>query len=371
MSHSRLIEWFRARRKKQGLTDGSKNERKAKRLQHRYFYNLRYYDKDSSHKIRSSLPVTLPKRRENRFASSRPYKRDQNDSNVAGKTKASATSWPAEDFACRRCPSRVNRDSYLQSRESAKGDNVASWESQARSHRVAPDEIAKSTRNEPRKTHRFCGFYSDLPGHSLQNTSWCHTTPKTTKHELSYPLIASGVEVVYTTDVSEAKTWLKTHIRNCSARTIGFDIEWKPQFVSKKDGGTQNKTAVIQLAVEDSCLVLHIHYMSRLPKLLKSILRDEEILKVGSGIRQDGLKLERDRGLALKGLEDIQLIATQLDPAMPKTGIKALADRFLGIELNKVGAISNWENFPLEVRQIEYAALDAWVGLKIFHEMKR
>ena len=110
--------------------------------------------------------------------------------------------------------------------------------------------------------------------------------------------------------------------------------------------------------------------MIKLPKLLKRILKDTKITKVGSGIENDGFKLERDRGLVLEGLADIQLMAKANYPSMLKTGLQALADRFLGIKLDKTAAFSDWEMFPLQDRQIEYAALDAWVALKIFNEMK-
>ncbi|CAH3163409.1 unnamed protein product [Porites evermanni] len=198
-------------------------------------------------------------------------------------------------------------------------------------------------------------------------------TLTTKRYKLSYPLLAQGVKVVYTTDALEAEKWLKYNVIDCPTQVsaVGFDIEWKPQFVSKKYGGTENETAVVQLAVENSCLVLHVYYMDRLPKSLKLVLRDKDILKVGSDIQKDGSKLKRDLGLVLEGLADIQLMAKKIDPSMRKTGLKALAQTFLGIELNKKTAKSNWEKYPLTFTQIEYAALDAWIGLKIFQEMKR
>lgn len=194
---------------------------------------------------------------------------------------------------------------------------------------------------------------------------------ETSRHKLKRPFEASGVEVVYTKDVFEAESWLKTNIVDCSARAVGFETEWKPQSVSKKDGGIESKTAVLQLGVETSCLVLHIYHMSKLPKSLISILRDENILKVGVGIKEDVLKLHRDKGLVCEGMADIQAMAMKslgIPASAPKLGLKALAERFLDIELEKPKEIttSNWENFPLQLRQIEYAALDAWAGLKIY-----
>lgn len=194
-------------------------------------------------------------------------------------------------------------------------------------------------------------------------------TEETIIHEITNPSKAAGVQVVYTRDTVEAEQWLREHIVDCSTRAVGFDTEQRPQFVSKKDGGTENETAVLQLGVETSCLVLHIYHMSEMPESLESILRDENILKIGSGIDKDASKLTRESGLVCKGLVDTQDMARSL--GLQKIGLKALAEQFLDIKLNKGVALTNWENFPLHLRQIEYAALDAWVGLKVYQEMKR
>lgn len=193
----------------------------------------------------------------------------------------------------------------------------------------------------------------------------------TFRHSLSYP--AEGVEVVYTTDPVEAEAWLRNNLIDCSVCAVGFDIEWKPQFVSKKKGGVENKTAVLQLGVESSCLVLHLRNMKTPPKLLASILSDEKILKVGSGILQDVAKLKRDTGLKCVGLVDTQTVAKSVGtPASQSLGLKSLAQHFLGIQLDKPKSVSmsNWEKFPLTIKQINYAALDTWIGLKIYQHLK-
>lgn len=203
----------------------------------------------------------------------------------------------------------------------------------------------------------------------LRDTSRPDMTRGTKYHVLTSPVQAEGVEVVYTTDELKAEKWLKEHITYSSAKAVGFDIEHKPQFTSKRFGCTENETAVLQLAVETSCLVLHIYYMSALPKSLESILRDERVLKIGSGIKQDAVKVQRDTGLVCKGLVDTQAMAK--DFGLRKVGLAALAEYFLHIDLDKSMALSNWEIIRLKLPQIEYAALDAWVGLQIYKEMKR
>ncbi|KAJ7382811.1 hypothetical protein OS493_032772 [Desmophyllum pertusum] len=114
--------------------------------------------------------------------------------------------------------------------------------------------------------------------------------------------------------------------------------------------------------------------MSELPKSLVSIMRDEKILKVGVGIGEDVLKLKRHRGLICKGMADIQAMGMKslgLAAKAPKVGLKALAQSFVGIELIKPKriAVSNWEDFPLTLQQIEYAAMDAWAGLRVYQEI--
>lgn len=194
---------------------------------------------------------------------------------------------------------------------------------------------------------------------------------KTLIHTLPYP--AEGVEVQYTKDPVEAEAWLKNNVIDCSAQAVGLDIEWKPQLKRKKDGGVENKTAVLQLSVEGSCLVLHLCHMESKPVLLRNVLSNKLILKVGSGILQDVTKLNRDTGLSCKGLMDTQKMAKSIGiPVSQKLGLKALAKHFLGIDLEKPKSVSmsNWERCPLRLKQIHYAALDAWIGLKIYLHMK-
>ena len=188
------------------------------------------------------------------------------------------------------------------------------------------------------------------------------------------PSPADGVEVVYTRDPVEAQAWLKNNVIDGEATAIGFDIEWKPQFVKKIHGGVENKTSVMQLAVENSCLVLHIHHMRTLPKLLGSVLKDKNIKKVGSGILEDIVKLRRDKNIQCEGSADTQVLAQTLGFSRSDgLGLKALAKNLLGIELNKSKRVSmsNWECFPLSYIQIEYAAMDAWMGLRLYTSLKQ
>ena len=109
------------------------------------------------------------------------------------------------------------------------------------------------------------------------------------------PLEATGIKGVYTNDSFKGEKWQRNNIVGSSATAVGFDIEWKLQFVGKKHGGTENETAVLQLGVEGSCLVLHIYYISEMQRSLKLILRGENILKVGIGIDLNTPRSSREK----------------------------------------------------------------------------
>ena len=356
MSHARLDE--RPSYRYQDSTSGSDSDSQC-------------HDQDSKLTFRSSLPVpspTLRQCRENRFASPSFYGHNyENDPRVFSSTKAFSASNRAEDYAnyvpCFRYD--VESRDWTHIKYYRKSTTVKQGYSRGNEARSHPIQLRNASTDVEKR------FNSNTEYTSL-NTSQRRMTLTTKRYELSYPLLAQGVKVVYTTDALEAEKWLRYNVIDCptQASKVGFDIEWKPQFVSKKYGGTENETAVLQLAVDNSCLVLHVYHMDRLPKSLKFVLRDKDILKVGSDIQQDGSKLHGDLGLVLEGLADIQSMAKKIDPSMRKTGLKALAKTFLGIELDKTAATSNWEEYPLTFKQIKYAALDAWIGLKIFQELK-
>lgn len=247
--------------------------------------------------------------------------------------------------------------------------------------------MIKDTRNRPAKNIRDAikQRMSNVPGvvrrvedsnmHSKQRKyngprkSHLWRRPLTNVDTLPYP--AEGVEVVYTNDPADAESWLKNNVIDAEAGALGLDIEWRPQFLSKKHGGTENKTAVLQLAVEGSALVLHVFHMNSFPKSLSDVLADRNVLKVGSGIKGDVIKIIKDTGMLCDGRVDTQDYAKALGITQG-TGLKRLSKTILDIDLNKPKrvSLSNWEAFPLRRDQITYAALDAWISFKLYIKLK-
>lgn len=63
---------------------------------------------------------------------------------------------------------------------------------------------------------------------------------------------------------------------------------------------------------------------------------------------------------------------TSLRAQLPGYGMKNLSSFFLSYTPAKPKSVqlSNWEAFPLEKKQLDYAALDAWLGLVLYERLK-
>jgi len=162
---------------------------------------------------------------------------------------------------------------------------------------------------------------------------------------------------------------------------IGFDMEWKPNFVK---GHTENPVALIQLASTDAIALLHIsswnwsspNTFTALEKLT-SILHDGRIKKLGVSIKDDGRKLYRDTRLDLYGCIDLSELAHLVDPEPWRPGdligLARLCANYVGLDLDKKKKVSrsNWELLPLNEEQMLYAANDAAVAIAIYTKIKQ
>jgi hypothetical protein len=111
-----------------------------------------------------------------------------------------------------------------------------------------------------------------------------------------------------------------------------------------------------------------------LPPVIRDILSDNEIVKVGQGISGD-LQCLREDFADLKSSDDIRNlidlypIGSRLN-CYPKS-LQGMVGIFLRKRLLKDMRISNWEEETLRAEQIQYAALDAWASREVYMEMAR
>ncbi|PTB97159.1 3'-5' exonuclease domain-containing protein 2 [Marivirga lumbricoides] len=148
------------------------------------------------------------------------------------------------------------------------------------------------------------------------------------------------------------------------ASVLGFDTEAKPAF--KK--GVYNPVSLIQLATEEEVFVIR-NLLCGFPGDLVRIFEDPSIIKVGAGIRDDIKDLQKLRKFEPQGFKDISTIAEQNN--VKQIGAKNLTAIFLNKRISKAQQTSNWEREQLSQAQLDYAATDAYLCLKVYQEFQK
>ncbi|PLW47802.1 hypothetical protein PCASD_04366 [Puccinia coronata f. sp. avenae] len=158
---------------------------------------------------------------------------------------------------------------------------------------------------------------------------------------------------------------------------IAFDMEWTISRVK----GRENKTAVIQLASLSQVLIVQIssdapwRTQGIMPSSLVEFLVNPQIVKIGVGIRNDGLKLIRDHRLGPKPFLNSFLELSRLARALSQPDCASGYSRLIALQqivadhlkvyLPKVDTRkSDWTK-PLVDAQIHYAACDVIATIRV------
>ena len=132
--------------------------------------------------------------------------------------------------------------------------------------------------------------------------------------------------------------------------------------------GVYNPVSLIQLATEEEVFVIR-NLLCGFPGDLVRIFEDPSIIKVGAGIRDDIKDLQKLRKFEPQGFEDISTIAEQNN--VKQIGAKNLTAIFLNKRISKAQQTSNWEREQLSQAQLDYAATDAYLCLKVYQEFQK
>jgi RNA polymerase sigma factor for flagellar operon FliA len=156
-----------------------------------------------------------------------------------------------------------------------------------------------------------------------------------------------------------------------AADTIGFDTESKPTF---QKGEVSTGPHLVQLATDSHAWLFQFGAGAtggNAPHsdVLREVLESPGILKVGFGLGDDLRRLRAKLGIETRNVIDL---ATALRSAEPRErnawGAKTAVARFFGRRLQKSRRITttNWAMPRLSEQQIQYAADDAHVALRIY-----
>lgn len=140
---------------------------------------------------------------------------------------------------------------------------------------------------------------------------------------------------------------------------LGFDTETRPAFRK----GEIYKVSLLQLCNNQKVYLFRLNKCGLTP-VLRQILENPQITKVGVGIRDDLRHLQRLAPFTPASFVDLQNYAEKF--GIEEKSFSKLMAIIFGVKISKRQRTSNWETSVLTEAQLRYAATDAWGALKMY-----
>ncbi|KAG6826161.1 hypothetical protein H0H92_000919 [Tricholoma furcatifolium] len=159
---------------------------------------------------------------------------------------------------------------------------------------------------------------------------------------------------------------------------IGLDAEWNVEVSQHGYVTGRGQTAVVQIAYGKNVFVLQIGQMlsgNQLPLILKQVLANPKIIKVGRCITGDLKYLQEacKSNVSFVGAVDVAKLAKdRLLISSARASLSDVCAAVLKLRLNKNVAVrvsDAWENTDLTTEQVRYAALDAYASLAVYNAL--
>ena len=170
---------------------------------------------------------------------------------------------------------------------------------------------------------------------------------------------------------------------------VAIDCEWRPLKLSKESShpGLLPKCSLLQLACSYGTFLFDLMQLERdwnpespqevtmkYSKLLQALLSSPKVLKLGFHLEGDLQRL-RDSFPNSTHFQEVngKMEMSQLRPKSSKNERVSLSDlcrSVLDLSMDKRMQCSDWQRRPLHDRQVQYAALDAIVLLRIWHRLE-
>jgi ribonuclease D len=147
-------------------------------------------------------------------------------------------------------------------------------------------------------------------------------------------------------------------------KVIGFDTESRPCFSPNQP---HYGVSLLQLSGEDEAFLFRIKLIGGIPRPLRSILANKNILKVGAAVNDDIRGLRKHHDFEPAGFVDLQKMVWEY--GIKDKSVKKMSAIILGFRISKSQQLSNWEAAKLSEAQKLYAATDAWVCLKMYKKL--
>lgn len=145
-----------------------------------------------------------------------------------------------------------------------------------------------------------------------------------------------------------------------TATAVGFDTETRPCFKR----GERHKVALLQLSTDTDAFLFRLQ-KTELPDVLRELLEDESIIKVGLSTNDDFHQLARMGELHPGGFVELQQLVKQY--SITDMSLQKIYAILFQRKISKNQQLTNWEAPQLTEAQQRYAAIDAWACLRIYH----
>ena len=176
--------------------------------------------------------------------------------------------------------------------------------------------------------------------------------------------LLTGVKIII---IDSGSAWHDafTYFEHARPKYCGFDAEYyHNQQVLLIQIAFDNFVFLVRFKVAGSVLVSG----DEIPNSFENLLEDKSFVKLGVGVMHDFLNIRRSLAIYPKGgLELCNLTRNVLNVYPGIHGLKQLSSAVLGVKLNS--SPGRWWVETLSKAQIDYAAKDAVVGLKIFEKL--
>ncbi len=154
---------------------------------------------------------------------------------------------------------------------------------------------------------------------------------------------------------------------------FGIDTEWKPKLSIFEDCYQENESDIIQIACEDYICILDVQSFKNEEKL-KNAFIDVFNNKIFIGFF---FKFDiREMNFFFKEFFQNQKIIDLKDTFNEKylkkcPDLNTICKMFLDKKLNKIDQLSNWKKRPLNINQLKYCALDAYILILLYNKITK
>jgi ribonuclease D len=164
----------------------------------------------------------------------------------------------------------------------------------------------------------------------------------------------------YITESAEAHAALE---RLRHEEVVGLDTEtyWNP-------AANHSRVSLVQIAPRAGDVIV-IDLTTVEVSLLKPIVESSEVAMVAHNARFDEGMLVGAGLLPEAFIDTLRLARSAL--RLPSYSLAGVSAHLFGVELDKSFQKSNWRRRPLTRAQLEYAAMDAFITLQVYDELRR